>query len=183
MKPTLHFVLGGGMTEEDWKKLAAYLTTTYKSKIKTSHDIAVYRYTDDVALAIQTNQPTGPVTLAGHSFGGCRAVQTACALEKLGRAVDHLVLFDPVEITAWDRPNTAGFVLPGNVLEAVCFYRGAKEAPYSGRITSGPHSTTCSRLSSTSTWCDEFRFLITSMSMRPSWCGRPGHREQRLRPG
>lgn len=137
--PTLHFILGGNMNETQWADLGKSISSFYKARISTPFDIVFYHYTDDVFGMIQKSQPSGEIILAGHSFGGCKAVQTAAQFAAVKRPVEHLVLFDPVEITAWNVPNTKGFTISSNVGEAICFFRGAKEAPYSGSISnSGP---------------------------------------------
>ncbi len=48
-----------------------------------------------VARAVQERQPTGPIMLAGFSFGGCVAFETARELIAAGREVAFLGLLDP----------------------------------------------------------------------------------------
>jgi pimeloyl-ACP methyl ester carboxylesterase len=135
MSNILHFITGGGMTPEQATALGQSITNFYQGHIPNLQ-VLTYRYTDDVASMIQANQPNGKLILAGHSFGGAKAVQ---ASSQMNRPVDHLILFDPVDYNgnAYSVPNTVGFKLSSNVVEAVCFFRGATEAPFSGSITSG----------------------------------------------
>jgi acetoacetyl-CoA synthetase len=48
----------------------------------------------DHATAITSTAPTGPIRLAGHSFGGLVALETARRLTDAGRQVDFLGLID-----------------------------------------------------------------------------------------
>jgi amino acid adenylation domain-containing protein len=52
------------------------------------------RISDAYAQAIIARHQTGPCYLAGHSFGGILAVETACKLEERGAAPDIIFLFD-----------------------------------------------------------------------------------------
>lgn len=125
------------MTEKQWSDLGRTIRSFYTPRIKFPFEVVFYRYTDDTYSLIKAKYPHGPLVIAGHSFGGCRAVQVAAQFNG-ERTVDSLFLFDPVEITAWDKPNTKGFALTPNVADAVCFPRNAKEAPWPGSIVSGP---------------------------------------------
>ena len=139
---TLHFVLGGGMTDAQWQALSAAVTQYYIAHIpNVQFNVICYHFTDDVHSMIKANQPTGPLVICGHSYGGNAAIDAAVKFAADGRTVDHLILFDPVSTApnAYTVPNTTGFAVPSNVTEAVAFYRGATEAPYSGMITSGPN--------------------------------------------
>ena len=53
------------------------------------------RTAEFVAQAIQAAQPTGPLLLAGFSFGGCVAYETARLLSEHGRDIAFLGLLDP----------------------------------------------------------------------------------------
>ena len=132
---TLFFITGGGMSPDQAASLGQSIINYYQGHLPNTQ-VVIYRYTDDVAGMIQANYPNGPLTIAGHSFGGCKAVLASAQLQ---RVVDHLILFDPVDFNgvAYSVPNTVGFKLSPNVAEAICFYRGATEAPFSGMITGG----------------------------------------------
>ncbi len=52
------------------------------------------RISDAYAQAIFARHQSGPCYLAGHSFGGILAVETACKLEEQGAAPDIIFLFD-----------------------------------------------------------------------------------------
>jgi pimeloyl-ACP methyl ester carboxylesterase len=85
---------------------------------------------DDADGIVQTveNHP-GPVALLGHSFGGCRSVELA---SKLHRAVDWLILLDPVPCDDWGLRHAGKyFKIPACVTNAVCFYRPAGFFPVS----------------------------------------------------
>ena len=141
MLPIIHFVLGGGMTEAQYEALAQQVQSYYTAHITSvQFNMIMYRWTDDVYSLIKTNQPTGPLLLCGHSYGGDKVIQVAAQFAVDGRVVNHLVAFDPVDNNGdnYSRP-CAGFALTNNVAEAVAFYRGATEAPYSGQIISGPN--------------------------------------------
>src|SRR5438477_7902008 len=55
---------------------------------------AVDRISNAYAQAIFARHQTGPCYLAGHSFGGILALETACKLEERGVAPDIVFLFD-----------------------------------------------------------------------------------------
>jgi amino acid adenylation domain-containing protein len=55
---------------------------------------AIDRISDAYAQAIIARRQTGPCYLAGHSFGGMLAVETACKLEERGAAPDTIFIFD-----------------------------------------------------------------------------------------
>lgn len=135
----LHFILGGNMNETQWAGLGVQISNYYKGHLPGTMnlDFVFHRYTDDSFSLIQQSYPVGPLFLLGHSFGGCRVSQVAAQFGAVGRTVDHAILFDPVEITAWNVPNVKGFPMSANVAEAVCFYRGATEPPFSGFISGG----------------------------------------------
>jgi len=54
----------------------------------------VDRLSEAYAQTIFARHQTGPCYLAGHSFGGILAVETACKLEELGASPDIVFLFD-----------------------------------------------------------------------------------------
>ena len=49
--------------------------------------------------AIKRQQPTGPYTLWGYSFGARVAFETAYQLEQAGEQVDHLFLIAPGSVS------------------------------------------------------------------------------------
>ena len=55
---------------------------------------AIDKISDAYAQAILENQKKGPCYLAGHSFGGILAVETACKLDERGAAPAIVFLFD-----------------------------------------------------------------------------------------
>ena len=56
---------------------------------------AIDRISDAYAEAIIAERQAGPIYLAGYSFGGILAVETACKLEEHGVPPDAIFLFDP----------------------------------------------------------------------------------------
>lgn len=138
----LHFITGGGMTPDQATALGQAIASFDKAHIPdVTFQVNYYKFNDDAYSLIQAAQPTGPLLIGGHSFGGCEAVKTAVKFAVNSRTVDHLMLYDPVDDNgmAYSVPNTAGFALTSNVTEAICFYRNATEAPFSGKIASGPN--------------------------------------------
>jgi pimeloyl-ACP methyl ester carboxylesterase len=82
---------------------------------------------DGIEQTIATHR--GPVALVGHSFGGCKSVELAA---RVGRAVEWLVLLDPVPCDDWAfRHAGKYFEVPANVQNAVCFHRPAGGWPTS----------------------------------------------------
>jgi phthiocerol/phenolphthiocerol synthesis type-I polyketide synthase E len=65
---------------------------TYKEEkniVRKMEDIA-----DDYIELITRIQPKGPIILGGHSFGGNAAFEIAIRLQKIGREIEHLIMFD-----------------------------------------------------------------------------------------
>lgn len=142
MQQKIHFILGG-MDEATFLKVSAQVRDWYNSRIPKA-DTLTYRHTDDVLAAIKFIQPTGPLVIIGHSFGGDKAVEVAAGfMLDSDRKVDSLVLYDPVNRHEAGIPNTKGYTIPNNVNSAVCYFRDpCNEAPFSGKITSWTTPTT-----------------------------------------
>ena len=49
-----------------------------------------------LAARVQERQPHGPISIGGYSYGGFLAQQISTVLERAGRQVDGLYLFDPI---------------------------------------------------------------------------------------
>jgi len=82
---------------------------------------------DDIEQIIDKHR--GPVVLVGHSFGGCRSIEL---VGRLHRAVDWLILLDPVPCDDWAVPHSGRyFELPLAVRQAACFYRPDMVLPLS----------------------------------------------------
>jgi pimeloyl-ACP methyl ester carboxylesterase len=74
---------------------------------------------DDVERTIAEHR--GPVAMVGHSFGGSQSLDFAA---RAGRAVEWVVLLDPVPTHDWAfRHDGKYFEVPASVGRAICFYR------------------------------------------------------------
>lgn len=134
--PTVFFITGGGMTDAEQAKLAADIRTYYQSRISMGQ-MTIMKYTDDCVAIMTAQAPTGPLILAGHSFGGWSAIAVATTFGQRGRVLQSLMLCDPVN----SGPNQ--YLIPQQPVTAppaahtLCMYRGATAAPYSTFLT-GP---------------------------------------------
>lgn len=98
---------------------------------------------DDDGIEQTIRNHRGPVTLIGHSFGGCRSVELAT---RTGRSIDHLIILDPVPCDDWAiRHGGKYFQIPATVRDAVCYYRPAGFWPISYPINN-PKSAGANRM-------------------------------------
>lgn len=100
-KTPIFFIHPAGGTVMGYNSLIRYLPKDYpvyglqytykeeKDFVRPIDDIA-----SDYIKFISDIQPSGPVILGGHSFGGNAAFEMAIKLQQIGRKVEHLIMFD-----------------------------------------------------------------------------------------
>lgn len=154
MKANVIFVVGRCESEKEYCGLMDYLTKFYRPRLP-GIPFDVTRWDKDVLGFINQKAPAPtPLVLVGFSFGGGKAVEVCSQLQ---RPIKKLVLIDPVNPVWWGpdaRPkgadgkplplpwsgawtgNTWDFVIPANVQSVHCFYREAKQMPWSAPIRS-----------------------------------------------
>lgn len=121
--------------EENYQGLQDYIKTYYTSRLPKGTPFVTARWNEDVFAKIMGTYATGDIGIIAHSFGGQKAVEVCAALNP--RVVKKLILIDPVDYNHPAIPNTTGFAIPRNVLNARCFYRQKPSAmPWSGSISS-----------------------------------------------
>ena len=167
--PVLHFIAGFESSKKELTKLAEGVDRVYREHIPGIR-IAFYHEFDDVFEKITAAAPTGPLVIAGFSYGGSTAVDAAIEFHTVGRPVDHLILLDPVQRKTYSRrPNTVDFILPSNVVEAVCYHRDARSSPFSTPIRGTPatryRNYVCGKNHGDQIWHDEPMAKI-AMAMR-----------------
>ncbi len=111
--PTLYFIHSGFEFSGMSNALAGDITTAFVTTDnihwldKLIHEVdmltAVDRISENYARAIHAKDNTAPFFLAGHSFGGVLALETACKLETLGRPPQAVFLFDTYVHDAFHR--------------------------------------------------------------------------------
>lgn len=99
--------------------LHKYLAPIWKNKGVSIDRFFRFDQKTELRAAIQLVPASVPLSLIGFSWGGSEAVAAAAAT---GRAIDVLLLLDPVNQT-----GSAPFSLPGNVRRAYCIHRGADQ--------------------------------------------------------
>lgn len=130
---TLNMIWGLLPLDNDvsFNSLSTYYQNYFAARIPGLGQVKFWHYTDDVASALKGQSN---IVIAGHSFGGHTAVETARTVA----GVDALVLYDPVRWTApgvgLPSANTTDFIIPPNVRKATCLYRNATAAPWSAPI-------------------------------------------------
>lgn len=153
---TIIFTLGLNDSEANYVKLAndvqAWWTTQLNNRKLTGYRLVMMRFYDDIQGYIAKNVPvTDKLVLVGFSYGGGKTIDVANALNIAKRAINGIVLIDPVVCTPCtakgpnnDKPNITGFAIPGNVKQAWAFFRGATQSPWSSSIASasGPYVNT-----------------------------------------
>lgn len=121
--------------EQNYQGLQNYIQTYYTSRLPKGTPFTTARWCEDVAAKLTATYPTGDIGLICHSFGGQKGVEVCAALNP--RVVKKLILIDPVDYNNPMTPNTVGFAIPRNVINARCFYRQKPTAtPWSGSISS-----------------------------------------------
>jgi 3-oxoacyl-(acyl-carrier-protein) synthase/thioesterase domain-containing protein/acyl carrier protein len=100
-KSPIFLIHPAGGTVMGYQSLVKYLPKEYpvygiqytykedKNVVRKMEDIA-----DDYIELITKIQPKGPIILGGHSFGGNAAFEIAIRLQKMGRDIEHLIMFD-----------------------------------------------------------------------------------------
>jgi hypothetical protein len=152
MAKSVIFIVGRCNNEAEYKGLMGYIDGFYRKHIPAGNSFAVTRWDADVLSYVNKSVPVdNDLIIIGFSFGGCKAVEVCAGLK---RPVQQLILLDPVSYVWWGpeatpkvngqflpKPwtgpwvgNTWDFVLPDNVMNATCFYRQAKEMPWSACI-------------------------------------------------
>ena len=120
------------MTPSQAAALAQQIFDYYTPRVAPAAFAGIaHQYQDNIAAAVQATQPTGPIVIAGHSFGGWSILLAASQLAAAGRRIKSIILWDPVcsEGDQWSVPQQPR---PAPVCDQViCFPRGATEAPYS----------------------------------------------------
>ena len=101
---TLYFIHSGfefsALSDALTSDVSAAFITTNATKLLRQLTVgrdalaAVDRISSEYASAIFARHHAEPCYLAGHSFGGIVALETACKLEELGAAPDTVFLFD-----------------------------------------------------------------------------------------
>lgn len=134
MSASVVFIIGLSANEKQYADLIAYIQKFYAARLPPQTPLHVTRWDKNVAGEITKKFPKGDLVIVGFSFGGQKAVEIC---ETLKRPIKQLVLLDPVDYHNGNKPNLAGFVLPGNVAKAHCFFRGATAVPWSGYIARG----------------------------------------------
>lgn len=125
--------------EQSYQGLQDAIQKFYTDRLPKGAPFFTSRWNQDVLSEILTRYPTGDLGIIGFSFGGQKAVEVCQALALLPtyRAVKKLVLIEPVDFNNPKKPNTSGFAIPRNVVNARCFHRKNPTAiPWSGGITS-----------------------------------------------
>lgn len=122
--------------EQNYQGLQDYIQTYYTARIAKGTPFFTSRWNRDVVSEIAAKYPDGDLGILGHSFGGQAAVEVCRSLMG-SRLIKKLVLIDPVDYHNPKTPNTVGFAVPPNVLNARCFYRQKPtSSPWSGSISS-----------------------------------------------
>jgi hypothetical protein len=152
----LVFTCGLCANEQEYVGLLTAISNFLKPRLPANTPMTMLRWYEDLAAQIKLKAPPPQkLVMVGFSFGGGKSVEACRQLQQVGRNVDALILIDPVSPTwpdanakpkdaagnllpkPWTGPwqgNTWDFVLPDNVKRAWCFYREAREVPWSAPI-------------------------------------------------
>ncbi|WP_420710562.1 thioesterase domain-containing protein [Streptomyces sp. H-KF8] len=102
--------------------------------VEEEHRIGLY------ADLIEREAPAGPLRLGGYSAGGNLAFEAARELERRGREVERIVLFDSAPLTGETDGTTTGRRRPGALPDRIRRHmqKGASVGPAARRGALGP---------------------------------------------
>jgi len=123
------FVAGLSPNDAAYKSLNDYITKFYGDRIPKGHPLLVTDWRQNLPPLIMAKfGASRPIVYVGFSLGGGELKNQGA---RIVNTIKKAVLIDPVDKNNAQKINNVGLTLPNNVQSAVCFYRGAKEWPFS----------------------------------------------------